>query len=64
MKDHQASDDLTNLIDGNWHSLAVVVFNWDFKRVIRYFRDGKYVSEKILLDNYGTMDNSAPLQMG
>lgn len=63
-KDHQASDDPTNLIDGNWHSLAVVVLNRDFKRVIRYFRDGKYVSEKILPDNYGTMNNSAPLQMG
>jgi hypothetical protein len=45
-QDHQAADDPTNLIDGNWHSLAVVVLNRDFKRVIRYFRDGKYVAEK------------------
>jgi hypothetical protein len=63
-QDHQAADDPTNLIDGNWHSLAVVVLNRDFKRVIRYFRDGKYVAEKILPDNFGTMNNSAPLQMG
>ena len=63
---HQAADDPTTLVDGNWHSLAVVVYNKNFLRTIRYFRDGKQVAELSIASSVklGTMNNSAPLEMG
>lgn len=62
-ENHRFADG-TNILDGNWHSLAAVVLNRDFKRVMRVYQDGKYVSETILPDNYGTFNSTAPLEMG
>ncbi|OCX52260.1 hypothetical protein BEL04_12345 [Mucilaginibacter sp. PPCGB 2223] len=54
-----------NLLDGNWHSCAVVITNKNFNRVVRMYQDGLLVgSETVIPATIGNIDNSAPLRMG
>jgi len=56
--------DYPDIKDANWHSIAVVVLNRDFRRVMRGYVDGYFVKETILPAGFGTFDSNAPLEMG